>query len=257
MERPSDDLPLVSKLPVKKSPLNVNIELEGAHDWRKMTRGPEPLPSIISSQTISSREFISREVEKRYSDLRVSVQVMVARSGFVEGQAQINDVADELLNDTIETGLRSADKFDSARSVYSWLMGIAVNKLREMRRDAKNEMKRVSVFDDLAPEGDDSVEQSGKEEVEDATAEERIDSALYRSTNRSTLEDKASSLDEMLALVKEDEREILRLAIVEGLSGADLAAAFGIREGAAYMRLARAQEHLREKYLSIQARKDY
>jgi RNA polymerase sigma factor (sigma-70 family) len=247
----------ISKLPVKKSPLNVNIEIEGAHDRWKMTADPGLIPSIISSQTISAREILSREIEMRYSDLRTSVQVMVARSGFVEGEVKIIDTADELLHDTIETALRAADRFDPTRSVYSWLLGIAVNKLKEMRRDARYEKKRVQVFEDAEPNSNDSVEQSTIEGSEDATADERIDAVLYGSTNRSRLEDQTSDLDEMLSLVKEGEREILRLAIVEGMSGADLAATFGIQEGAAYMRLARAQEHLREKYLSIQARKDY
>ncbi len=222
-----------------------------------MTINPEPQPSTGSSQMISSREIICREVEIRYSDLRASIQVMVVRSGLVEGEVRIIDTADELLHDAIETALRSADRFDSARSVYSWALGIAVNKLKEMRRDAKYEKKRVQVFDDADHDSNDPVTQSVKEVPEDVTAEERIDAVLYGSTNRSKLEDQIPKLDEMLALVKEGERQILRLAIVEGLSGADLAAAFGIREGAAYVRLARAKGHLREVYLSIQARKDY
>jgi RNA polymerase sigma factor (sigma-70 family) len=223
----------------------------------KMQTCPESLLSSVSSQTISSREIISREVELCYSDLRVSVQVMVARSGLVEGEVSIIDTASDLLHSTIETALQAADRFDPTRSVYSWLLGIAVNKLKEMRRGVYNEIKRVQVFDDEDPKSNDPVIQSGKEVPEDATAEERIDAMLYRSTNRNALEDQIPRLDEILALVNESDQQILRLAIVDRLSGADLAAALGIREGAAYVRLARAKGRLQEKYFFVYARKDY
>jgi DNA-directed RNA polymerase specialized sigma24 family protein len=57
-------------------------------------------------------------------------------------------------------------------------------------------------------------------------------------------------MNELLSLVDESERKILTLVYIEGQEGADLAATLGIREGAAYMRVARAKEHLRQKYLA-------
>jgi RNA polymerase sigma factor (sigma-70 family) len=174
---------------------------------------------------------------------------MVAKSGLVEGKAQIIEIGDELLHSTIETALKSAAKFDPTRSAYSWLMGIAVNKVKEMRRSFHKETKRVQVFDDKeAGDGKPSASYESNE-GEDHTAEELIDSVLYHSTNRSLLEQQDQSLSEILALVNESDRQILYLAIVDGLSGADLAAALGIREGAAYVRLARAKDHLRKAYL--------
>jgi RNA polymerase sigma factor (sigma-70 family) len=183
--------------------------------------------------------------------------MMVALSGLLEGEVQITDMAENILHDTVETALRLSERFDPSRSAYSWLMGIAVNKLKEMRRSTGYEKKRVQVFEDTDPKEGDSIDQGGKEDIEAITAEERIDAVLYHSARRSTLEDHTPRLKEMLDLVKESERQILMLAIIDGLSGTDLAAALGIREGAAYVRLARAKKHLREKYLSIQARKDY
>ncbi len=221
-----------------------------------MPSGLDTLLSTTSGQSLPSLEIIYREVEARYSELQSSIRVMVALSGLVEGEVKIIDMADELLHDTIETALRLAERFDSSRSAYSWLMGIAVNKLREMRRSVDHEKKRIQFFEDTDPHGGDP-DQGSKDDIENATADERIDAVLYHSTRRSTLEDHTPKLKEMLDLVKENERQILMLAIVDGLSGTDLAAALGIREGAAYVRLARAKEHLREKYLSIQARKDY
>ncbi len=221
-----------------------------------MTSASEPIPSINNSQTLSPHEIINQAIERHYLSLRTGVQVMVAKSGLVDGEAKIIETGDEVLHDTIETALRSADKFDSSRSAYSWLMGIAVNKLREMRRDIQYETKRVQVFEDKEAEDNNSSTGGGSDNAEDSTAEERIDSVLFRSTNRSSLENQEQPLNEILALVKESDRRILTLAVVDGLSGTDLAAVLGIREGTAYMRLSRAKDHLRQKYLAIQGRKD-
>lgn len=216
-----------------------------------MSATMRPSTLVNDSQQISPHEIISQVIEERYSSLRYSVQVMVARSGLVEGEDKIVDIGDEILHNTIETALLSAGKFDPNRSAYSWLMGIAVNKLREMRRGVKYETKRVQVFEDKETDNNDSIRHHDSDDNEDSTAAERIDAVLYCTSNRSLLEDHEQALKEMLALVKENERQILTLAIVDGLSGTDLAAVLGIREGAAYVRLARAKEHLRQKYLAI------
>ena len=119
-----------------------------------------------------------------------------------------------------------------------------------------NETKRVQVFEDKEVDDDGSNTRRESDGSEDSTAEERIDAVLYRTSSRSDLEDQEQPLKEMLALVKESDRQILTLAIVDGLSGVDLAAVLGIREGAAYVRLARAKEHLRKKYFATFGRKD-
>ena len=222
-----------------------------------MSTALESAKSLPDGQQISSQDILNREIETCYSSLQTSIQVIVAKSGLVEGKAKIIEIGDELLHSTIETALRSAAKFDSTRSAYSWLMGIAVNKLREMSRNLHKETKRVQVFDDNETEDGKPSAPHESDDSQDYTAEELIDSVLYRSTNRSLLEDQDQPLNEFLALVKESDRQILSLAIVDGLSGADLAAVLGIREGAAYVRLARAKDRLRKEYLATRLRKDF
>lgn len=213
--------------------------------------------SLPDHQQISSQDILNRGIETCYSSLQTSIQVMVTRSGLVEGKAKIIEIGDELLHSTIETALRSAAKFDPTRSAYSWLMGIAVNKLREMSRSLHKETKRIQVFADNEIEDSKHGSLHKSDDSQDYTAEEIIDSVLYCSTNRSLLEDQEQPLNEILALVKESDRQILFLAIIDGLSGADLAAALGIREGAAYVRLARAKDRLRKEYLATRLRKDF
>lgn len=213
--------------------------------------------SLPDRQQISSQDILNGEIETCYSSLQTSIQVMVAKSGLVEGKAKIIEIGDELLHSTIETALSSAAKFDPTRLAYSWLMGIAVNKLREMRRNLHKETNRIQVFDDNETGDSKPSASHGSDDSQDYTAEELIDSVLYRSTNRSLLEDQEQPLNEILALVKESDRQILSLAIIDGLTGADLAAALGIREGAAYVRLARAKDRLRKEYLTARLRKDF
>ncbi len=217
-------------------------------------KSTNPLPD---HQQISSQDILNRGIETCYSSLQTSIQVMVARSGLVDGKTQIIEIGDELLHSTIETALRSAAKFDTTRSAYSWLMGIAVNKIKEMRRNLYKETQRIQVFDDNETEDSEPSALHESDDSHDYTAEEIIDSVLYRSTNRSLLEDQELPLNEILALVKESDRQILSLAIIDGLSGVDLAAALGIREGAAYVRLARAKDRLRKEYLATRLRKDF
>jgi len=57
--------------------------------------------------------------------------------------------------------------------------------------------------------------------------------------------------EELLGLVSEPDRQVLRLAIVEGLSGRELAAQLGITEGAARVRLHRAKQQLRRTYSQL------
>jgi RNA polymerase sigma factor (sigma-70 family) len=216
----------------------------------------EPSTTRNTSLPISQKEVVSLAIEAHYSNLQTGIRVLVARSGLVDGETKIVETANEILQNTIEVALQAADRFDPTRSSYSWLMGIAVNKLREMRRDAKYETKRVQVFEDKDVDNDGPNERRELNDSEDSTAEERIDAVLYRTSNRSALEDQQQPLNEMLALVNESDRKILTLAIVDGLSGVDLAATLGIREGAAYVRLARAKEHLRKKYFATFGRKD-
>lgn len=213
--------------------------------------------SLPDHQQTSSQDILNRGIETCYSSLQTSIQVMVARSGLVEGKTKIIEIGDELLHSTIETALRSAAKFDPTRSAYSWLMGIAVNKLREMSRSLHKESKHIQVFDDNETEDSKPGSLHKSDDSQDSTAEEVIDSVLYHSTNRSLLEDQEKPLNEILALVKESDRQILSLSIIDGLSGVDLAAALGIREGAAYVRLARAKDRLRKEYLATRLRKDF
>jgi DNA-directed RNA polymerase specialized sigma24 family protein len=56
---------------------------------------------------------------------------------------------------------------------------------------------------------------------------------------------------ELLSLVSESDQQVLRLAVIEGLSGRELAVELGITEGAARVRLHRAKQQLRRVYSQL------
>ena len=218
-----------------------------------MTVTPGALPSEKDSQPLSPQAVIKQAIETHYSSLQIGVRVLVARSGLVDGYANIAEMGDEVFQYTVETALRIAARFDPSHQAQSWLLGIAANKIKEIRRKNTHETNHTQIIE--SEENRNKSEESDGD-IENYTAEERIDAAVYHSTHRDSLEDSSPMLNELLSLVDDNDRRILTLAYVDQLSGVDIAAALGIREGAAYVRVARAKERLRKKYLTVLGKKE-
>lgn len=218
-----------------------------------MTAVPGAPSSDIDNQALTPQEVVRRAIETHYSNIQTGVRVLVARAGLAEGYASIAEMSDEVFQYTIETALKIAPRFDPSHQAQSWLLGIATNKIKEMRRKNTREADHIQ-----SVEGEDGQnESSGSDgDIEDYTTEERIDAAIYHSTHGDSLEDSSPLLNELLSLVDDNDRRILTLAYVDQLNGIELAAALGVREGAAYVRVARAKEHLRKKYLVAIGRKE-
>ena len=198
----------------------------------------------------SPRDIISAVIATQVDQIRTSIQVLVARSGLAEGAAEISEMADEVLQITIEDVLKGIDTFDPSRSVYAWLLGIANHKIVDLQRAHFKEYKRTLSIESGVPRPVSAPHQTG--DPESQTLEDRLDAALYHSGQRDQLIDRSPFLEEMLSLVNADDRKLLTLVYVEGLDGVELAATLGIREGAAYVRVARARDRLRQKFLAAE-----
>jgi len=206
------------------------------------------MPDKNVDQVISPLEAIKKAIEDQYSSLQIGIRVMVAKSGIVEGAEAIKDMSDEILQKTIVTTLTHADKFDTSRQLRPWLLGIANFKIKEIGRELELEREHARVV------------RSGTDldgEDEDSTVEEEVDNILYHTADRDSLENVHTNLKELLSLVNEPDRVVLTYAYVDGLNGIELAAALGIREGAAHVRVARAKQRLLEKYLAVMGRKGF
>lgn len=193
------------------------------------------------------------EIAAAYDQLLIGVRVMVVRKGLAEIGQEIADVAEEILHTAIVAAMEEAANYDPTRSAYAWLMGIAVHKIKDRVRKLSTEKEHAVIFADAADSGLD-----GAEEWENHQVEDRIDAALYRSSRRDQMTDPEPEIEELLSVVDEPDRKALTLRYIDGLDGLELAAALCIEVGAAYVRLARAREHLRQKYFTAQSivRKD-
>lgn len=128
--------------------------------------------------------------------------------------------AEEIMQEAVAQAFGKIETYDAARSAVNWLFGFAINVIRQTQRD----QGRMT--------------------------------AMIDNTSLDQLEDQASQMhnlaaQELLSLVSAPEQEILRLAIIDGLSGRELAAELGTNEGTARVRLYRAKQQLRQAYARL------
>ncbi len=196
---------------------------------------------------IMHREHLYEAIEGCLDRLKTGVQVLVARSGIAEGSNAINDVADEILAMTLETVFQIADRYDSSLNVYSWLLTIASNKLKDYRKKIAREYRHADLIGNMpSPQ---SQDQSKFEPNWNISAEDKkLERMLTQKADHSQLEDQLFGLEDLLSLVNENDRNILQLAYVSEMSGQELADALNITEAAALMRLSRARSRLYDAY---------
>jgi RNA polymerase sigma-70 factor (ECF subfamily) len=149
---------------------------------------------------------------------------------------EIEDIVLETINETVLRALRFEQRYDPARPAIPWLMAIATNVLLERRRaNFRNQRQR--------PETDLGDCWSVLENT--LAAEEEADSSVD-----------AGAVGGVLALLPEDTHRILRLRFAEGLDGPALAERLGISHGAARVRLHRALQLFRERWLAGKGQSD-
>jgi RNA polymerase sigma-70 factor (ECF subfamily) len=132
------------------------------------------------------------------------------------------DVAEELVQITAERAFRARHRFDPATRLEAWLFRILRNAWIDMlRRDAT----RGETVD-----------------IHDAPQPDPIDSAA-QTDDRLML----ASVQLAMKTLPEDQRAVLHLVCVEGLSYAETAATLDIPRGTVMSRLSRARRALAEK----------
>lgn len=205
--------------------------------------------SVPQRVGIDLRQQVVEAIEQKWPDLLRGIQIYVHRFGLARDRTSIDDVAREILQDTIVTALDRYENYDPDRPVRPWLLGIAINHLRHRRsRQSRDDSRYTLVTDSpqirrLAWDGD----------LEGASEAELFD--LLRPVSETAGSDEHVSMDELLPLVGASDREVLQLAFVEGLRGRELGDRLGITEGAAYTRQSRAIARLRRAYSEADGRR--
>lgn len=169
-------------------------------------------------------EALRRVIERDYAALVRRVGVLVYRVCGRLRPSELDERLKEVLQEAVRRAMEEAEKFDPQRSAMAWLMGFALNVLREQRRGGA---RRAVVQTDL---GDAAWRQALAElcSPDSDTAAIRLD------------------VRQALARLDAKQRRLVELRYFEGLDGEELAREVDApTAGAARVRLARALQALR------------
>lgn len=210
-----------------------------------MSRHSErPTLSLDDARYAQQRRIIGEAIEKYEQDLLAGIRVYLKKFGVIAKRELLATQAADVLQETVVQALRSARNYDPQRPARMWLLGVAINVIRGLRRDLQQERKILTPIADT-PHARNAVHQNdGAEILED----EMFD--LLNSDGQRFGRQSSYTIGEILSVVNESDREILRLRYIEGLQGVELAAELEVSEGAAYTRLSRATGSLRQAFLN-------
>jgi len=223
------------------------------HERRDPTVGaPDPAdppgPSIQPANAAAAKAVLLAFLQDNTGALLGVIRSYTLRLGLAQG-APADDahaLALDILQEVAVEALDHADRFDPSRQPMAWLLGIALNVIRRRRAALAQRQRRELPLAGLPISGDDSG--PGKSTVGQGQRATRY--ATPGPEHAVEAEDEARTL---LALVAEDDRRVLRLALLDDLEGAALARALGVSVGAARMRLHRALGRLRAAWVARQA----
>jgi len=131
------------------------------------------------------------------------------------------DLADDLVQSTVERALRARDGFDPASRIEAWLFRILRNAWIDLVR--KNKVRGQEVAIDTAPEVSDDKAHRGEARL------------------------MVASVLDAVAKLPEAQREVLLLVCVEGLTYAETAEILEVPKGTVMSRLCRARSALAEQ----------
>lgn len=180
------------------------------------------------------RQFI----EGQSASLLRTLRLYVARAGLASGEVQVRAAADDLLNEVVVEALDHAERFDPSGVPVAWLLGIAANLLRRRQADLAKRSRREPLARDLAAPYDNPIS--------DDDLFDRFAGLAPGGEDPAAALESDAAVASLLARVSEDDRRVLRLALIHELDGQSLARALGVRPGAARVRLHRALNRLRE-----------
>jgi RNA polymerase sigma factor (sigma-70 family) len=196
---------------------------------------PDPARDVDLEHRRRLLEAAAREHE---NELSAGVRVYIWRFGLARNHASVKELTQEILQNAFVVALQKLGEYEESRSPIPWLLGIALNVVRHRLRDEIQQSRAYPISDNVPQMGASAQSLGSSEESAfDPAAELEEDTLL-----------EGVATDELLSLVGENDRQVLRLAYIEGLEGKALAARLGISEGAAYTRLSRAMTRLREAY---------
>jgi RNA polymerase sigma-70 factor (ECF subfamily) len=198
-----------------------------------------PLTNITGSAS-NARIQIIRFIENESESLLSTLTRYVSKAGLGQGVSS-KEIALEIMSETVLDALEHAERFDTKRPTMAWLLGIAVNHIKRRLTKRGTQARREPVISDLC----------GQSYGPKDHAEFFDKFAALGNGGEQALEANEQAKG-MLSLVSGEDAEILRLSVVCGLNGDELAQHLNIKPGAARVRLYRALNRLRDKWNALE-----
>lgn len=197
------------------------------------------ITSTVSAPDLASSlyQFIGGEANSLLPTLRQYVW----KFGLAHTPEQAEHIANELLQDLVIEALEHSGRFDNLRTPKAWLLGIAVNLIKRRRQNLGKAQKREPLIRDTYT--------FDQERYSDGELFDRV----LEATRENGLEDNYIASEQaatILGLVSGGNREILRLAILVGMNGKELAAQLGVKEATARSKLHRALQELKTTWFA-------
>lgn len=187
-------------------------------------------PAVASKSGLLT--MLHRAIEDQLPDLQRGIEVLIWRLHTGRTREAVSALAEEVLQEVVKRAWTRPEGYDPQRgSPHAWLLGIAANVLQEQRRKYQRDQRY------LIPES-----------VLPASADVLTLSNQLLADTYDVATTQQERLIDLLDLVSPADRKILRLAYVDNLRGPELAAALGIKEGAARVRLSRAHARFAAAY---------
>jgi RNA polymerase sigma factor (sigma-70 family) len=183
------------------------------------------------------QQQLSRFIEQQANEILPTLRFYVLRAGLARG-GQAMQLASELLDELTVAALEGAARFQAERGARAWLLGIAANLIRQKQAALSRLERREPLVGDLVP--------GTQDEMDEDSFFDLLAGQDGENPERRLLEDEG--FRRRLERLKPADQQMLRLAVVAGFNGQDLAAVLGVSPGAARVRLHRALHRLRQSW---------
>ncbi|WP_376797561.1 RNA polymerase sigma factor [Thermogemmatispora sp.] len=196
------------------------------------------LSAVPPATTEAARAELERYLIEHSQTLLENLRFYVVRLGLApEGEARA--IALEVLQEVAVEALGHAARFEPGRQPLAWLLGIGMNVIRRYKAERARQRQR-----ELSP-----AYLATRLPLEKTPSELEVFDQLQAAASGPEEEVEAEEAAlALLALVDQEDREVLHLALVEGCERELLARQLGISPGAARVRLHRALQRLRRAF---------
>jgi RNA polymerase sigma-70 factor (ECF subfamily) len=144
---------------------------------------------------------------------------------------EIDGIVHETVNETWIRAVRTEHRYDPARPALPWLLAIATNVLLERRRANFRDRRQLN-------------------ETDLAANDALLENVLSNSDIPADVDSDQQAVQSVLAELPPEIRALLEARFVQGLDGPALAERLGISHGAARVRLCRAMQQFRKRWLA-------